>query len=110
MAADGVPKRDERFVIEGDPEDALRALLTPSRELAEMSIVELEQELADCRRDVEGNEEALRMALEDARRRQVDPTTDRAVRIVRENVVRAEANLHGAEQAHKTALDAGTSP
>jgi len=102
------PDPDERFKIEGDAEDALRALLAPSRELAEMSIAELEQELADRRRDIEGNEECLSMALEDARRRQVDPATDRAVRLVRENIVRAEANLSDAEQAHQTALDAGT--
>lgn len=75
-----------------------------------MSIAELRQELADCPRDVEGNRATMSMALEDARRRQADPATDRDVRAVQENVVRAEANLRAAEQAHQTALDSGADP
>jgi hypothetical protein len=99
--------RDERFVIEGDPEDALRGHLKVDPDSADQSMPALEQELSDCKRDVEGNKEVLSTALEDARRRGVAPATDRDVRVVRENVGRAEANLREAERAYRAALGDG---
>jgi hypothetical protein len=95
-------QQDERFVIEGDPEDALREVLKVDSD----SMPSLERELSDARGDVAGNREALDMTLEDAQRRHANPATDRAVRITRENVARAEANLRDTEQRHQRALDA----
>jgi len=121
LKTEGYPKQLLRGLAEAENEfmrefeeanlDAavLRELEEADLDVTEMSLPQLEVELWVCKRDVRGNEAGLETALEDARRRGVDPATDEWVRAVQENVVRAEESLRDAEAAHRVARDADAS-